>query len=404
MKTQRLQIPGGMQDTLPGECHAKREMEAMLRALFGLHGYAEIETPILEYYDALDDETYGYRPEHVWKTFDRAGRILAVRPDSTIPAVRLATGALSGWPLPLRLCYLQSATEYEQDALSMLCEQAQAGVELMGESAPESDAEVISLAVEALRKAGLKSFQVELGQAGFFTGFMREAGLTEEQIAVMRRLTEEKNTLGIQLYLRESAVSEDIAARLMRLPRLYGGVEVLDEAESLTAAPACREALQNLRQVIEALKAFGCEDIAVDLGMVHTAGYYTGSIFNILTGEVGQPLVSGGRYDRLPALYGRAMPAVGFALRLKLLMIALERQGASFVPPVPQRLIAFDPGCQARAAACAAELRGKGVSAVLAYGITRQEAAARIAAGQALSGLYVSAAGVEELKEVDPDA
>ena len=220
MKTQRLQIPGGMQDTLPGECHAKREMEAMLRALFGLHGYAEIETPILEYYDALDDETYGYRPEHVWKTFDRAGRILAVRPDSTIPAVRLATGALSGWPLPLRLCYLQSATEYEQDALSMLCEQAQAGVELMGESAPESDAEVISLAVEALRKAGLKSFQVELGQAGFFTGFMREAGLTEEQIAVMRRLTEEKNTLGIQLYLRESAVSEDIAARLMRLPRL----------------------------------------------------------------------------------------------------------------------------------------------------------------------------------------
>ena len=404
MKTQRLQIPGGMQDTLPGECRAKREMEAMLRKLFSLHGYAEIETPILEYYDALDDDTYGYRPEHVWKTFDRAGRILAVRPDSTIPAVRLATGALANEPLPLRLCYLQSATEYEQDALSMLCEQAQAGVELMGESAPESDAEVISLAVEALRRAGLKNFQVELGQAGFFTGFMREAGLDEEQTAVMRRLTEEKNTLGIQIYLRELAVSESVTRRLMRLPRLYGGVEVLYEAEKLTSAPACREALSNLRGVIAALRENGCEDIAVDLGMVHTAGYYTGSIFTIQTSEVGQPIVSGGRYDRLPALYGRSMPAVGFALRLKLLMIALERQGASFVPPVPQRLIAFEPGCYAEAVACAAALRAQGVSAVLAYGTGREEAAARVAAGQAEAGIYVGRDGAAELKEAKEHA
>jgi ATP phosphoribosyltransferase regulatory subunit len=90
MECRRLQIPSGMQDTLPGECARKRQLEAGLRRLFTLQGYQEIETPILEYYGALDDRTWGYRPEDVWKTFDSAGRILAVRPDSTIPAARMA--------------------------------------------------------------------------------------------------------------------------------------------------------------------------------------------------------------------------------------------------------------------------------------------------------------------------
>ena len=54
MESRKLQIPGGMQDTLPGECAHKRRLEGELRQLFTLNGYQEIETPILEYYDAND--------------------------------------------------------------------------------------------------------------------------------------------------------------------------------------------------------------------------------------------------------------------------------------------------------------------------------------------------------------
>ena len=101
MAQRRLQIPNGMQDTLPGECARKRQLEEQLRRLFTLEGYQEIETPVLEYYEALDDRTWGYRPEDLWKTFDSTGRILAVRPDSTIPAARMAAGRLAEAPLPL---------------------------------------------------------------------------------------------------------------------------------------------------------------------------------------------------------------------------------------------------------------------------------------------------------------
>ena len=60
MAQRRLQIPSGMQDTLPGECARKRQLEGRLRRLFTLQGYQEIETPILEFYDALDDRTFGH--------------------------------------------------------------------------------------------------------------------------------------------------------------------------------------------------------------------------------------------------------------------------------------------------------------------------------------------------------
>ena len=402
MEPRRLQIPTGMQDTLPGECARKRRLEQEVRRLFALSGYQEVETPVLEFYDTLDDPTYGYRPEHVWKTFDSRGRVLALRPDSTIPSVRLAAGRLREEALPLRLCYVQSANRYVSDSLSLLCEETQAGVELMGESSPMADAEVIALAIEALRGAGLKDFQIELGQAGFFDGFMQEAGLTPEQSAVLRGLTEQKNALGMQLYLEKLDVHQDVARRLMRLPRLYGGAEVLDEAEALTAHPLCRGAIAGLRSIIGYLTEYGCAQyLTIDLGMVHQANYYSGTIFRGMTADLGQPLLSGGRYDGLPARFGRALPATGFALSLKLLLMALERQGASFSPPIPDELVGFAPGCLRQAVGYAAQRRAEGCSVALLYDMTMDAMAERIRRGQARRGVFLTRDGRSIIPEED---
>ena len=397
MEQRRLQIPSGMQDTLPGECARKRQLEGLLRRLFTLEGYQEIETPILEYYDALDDRTWGYRPEDVWKTFDGAGRILAVRPDSTIPAARMAAGRLADASLPLRLCYLQSATKTLTDAASLLCEETQCGVELMGEASPEADAEVIALAVKACENAGLRDFQLELGQAQFVAGFLQEAGLTEEQSAALRGMIERKNALDMQLYLEKLDVSSDVAARLMRLPRLYGDVSVLDEAEQLTRHPLCMAAIGNLRQILAMLAEYGCDQyVSIDLGMAHQAYYYSGTIFRGLVAELGQPLLSGGRYDELPARFGRALPATGFALSMKLLMIALERQGAEFAAPIPDVALAFDPGCREAAIAWAQEKRAQGISVAMMYGMSEEALRDRVDANLAQSAVYITADGIQQ--------
>ena len=397
MPSRKLQIPGGMQDTLPGECARKRQLEQTLRHLFTLEGYQEIETPILEFYDALDDRTYGFRPEHLWKTFDSTGRILAVRPDSTIPAARMAAGKLADAPLPLRLCYLQSATKLLTETSSLLCEETQAGVELMGEGGAHADAEVIALAIHTLRESGLTGYQIELGQAQFVSGFLAEAGLTEEQSAAVAALTEQKSLLDMAHYLRDTGLAEDAVARVMRLPELYGDASVLDEAARLTQHPQCLAAIDNLRQIMTVLDEYGCADcISIDLGMAHQANYYSGTIFRGLVAELGQPLLSGGRYDHLMARFGRELPATGFALSLKLLLIALERQGAAFAAPIPDVVLSFDPACRAQAIAYAMQMRRRGVSVAILYGMNAEALRHRLSENKARTAVYITPDGLTQ--------
>lgn len=397
MAESRLQIPTGMQDTLPGECAGRRALEAFFRRLFAASGYREIETPVLEFYGALDDQTYGYRPEHVWKTFDRVGRVLALRPDSTIPAARLAAGTLANVPLPLRISYLQSACKFQSDTLSLLCEQPQAGVELMGEGGEAADAEVISLAVDCLRASGLRGWQIELGHAGFLNGFLREAALTPDQLAAVRELMACKDTQGIRQALA-GRVPPETAERLAALPLLLGGAEVLDEAERLTADPECRAATESLRRIVALLRAFGCEaTLTFDLAMAQEAGYYSGVIFRAHAAGVGQPVLSGGRYDGLVARFGRDLPAVGFALNTKTLLIALEAQGERFAPPALDWLVAADEAHMQAAVRRAVALRADGARAALCFGATREALQERLDRRDAAGAIRITDQGEEVL-------
>ena len=149
---------------------------------------------------------------------------------------------------------MQSAAKFHSETLSLLCEDTQAGVELMGEGSAQADAEVIALAVEALRAAGIRDFLIELGQVKFVSGFLEEAGLTAQQCAAVRDMMAHKNALDMQLYLDRLSIEADVSRRLMRLPQLFGDAAVLDEAEQLTQSPKCLRAIAHLRQVLSILQ------------------------------------------------------------------------------------------------------------------------------------------------------
>ena len=390
MSTTKFQIPEGMQDTLSGDCLRKRCVAQLLRTLFSRSGFRESETPLLEYYRTFDDEVYGFDAHHVWKTFDRQGRVLVLRPDSTIPAVRIAASRLMGEKLPLRLSYIHNVAAFPAEGSSSLCESTQAGVELMGEKSALADAEVIALAIDSLRQAGLKEFQIDLGQVAFFKGFMQEAGLTPEQTETIRRYVEEKNMLAMQLYLRECAVPGEVSSRLMKLPQLYGDESVLKEAEAITVSSLCREAISNLRQILDALDDYGCREyVSIDLGMVHAVNYYSGMIFRGITGCLGQPLLSGGRYDGLPAKYGRAMHATGFGLSINLLMAALLRQGEAFPAPAEGFVLGVSRQSLHAALGWAEIKRREGISVSLQYGAAKAELIQMVAEGRALQAACV---------------
>ena len=391
------QIPEGMQDTLPGECLQKRALEGRLRALFSAHGFKEAKTPQIEYFDVFTGGVSGIEARRMWKTFDAHGNILVVRPDNTTPMVRLAATKLRDAVLPIRLCYVQDALEFPQQEGARFCEMTQAGVELMGEGGAEADAEIVELAIRSLLRAGLTSFQIDIGQVDFFKGLMQEAGLSDADSEELRGYVEQKNMLAIELLLRDKAVGEHVKERIMRLPMLYGGEEVLESAWNMSESPLCRKAIDNLREVMRALADYGLSRyVSIDLGMVHAIHYYSGMILRGITGNLGRALLSGGRYDLLPADFGRPMPAIGFGIDVKQLLIALERQGVAFEEPVSDVLVGFEKGARAQAIAFAQEMREQGKRVEMCYERTGEEVAELGAKKGVRRAVYVDARGVHE--------
>lgn len=327
----RIRIPDGVQDTLPGECYNKRIAEDKLRQVFFLAGYDEVETPGFEYLEIFADDSGANTRRDGIKFIDKEGDVLLLRPELTTPIARMAASKLDCFPA--RLSYISNAYGNENAYYSSQREFAQAGIELLGEAGPGGDAEVIAVAIEALRQAGLKNFRIEIGQVEFFKGLMEESGLTPQESEELRLLVDQKNDLAIELFLRQRAqgdhcLAENVEEMIRQLPTLYGGKEIFDQAAAFSSSARCQAAVDNLREIYDLLRDMGMESyISVDFGMLQSIHYYSGLIFKGYCTGLGFSLLSGGRYDALLGRFGKDMPATGFAMGIRRLLLGLEQQG-----------------------------------------------------------------------------
>lgn len=306
-----VNTPEGTRDRLFAECRQRRQVQAALTGLFQKRGYAEVSTPEVEFYDLFLQSGNPIPQESMLKIIDRSGKIMVMRPDCTAPIARVAATRLKTVPLPQRLYYDQTVFRSDDAHKGGSSEIAQCGVELIGASGSKADLEMIALAVDSLRCCGLEQFHIELGHAGFFRELSASMEMPSEKVEQMRLLIEGKNFAALndllEPYARQSA-----CGALKQLSRLFGGAEVLDEAERLAGE---RNALSYLRSLYQDLSAAGYGAyLRFDLGLVHQIDYYTGVIFRGYVQGAGDAVLSGGRYDRLTEAFGREAPATGFAI------------------------------------------------------------------------------------------
>jgi len=323
MKQYAIATPKGTKDILYNECRTRRAVENRLAEMFAARGYDEIITPTLEYYDVLL-ESGTITQEEVYKLVDNSGRLLALRPDMTTPIARVAATRLAGADFPQRLYYIQNVFRTGKN-LPHGSEFTQAGVELLGAVGVRADTEVIALAIESLSRVSGK-YSVEIGHAEFFKALVRSLGTSEAFNEELRTLVEGKNFAALNDLLAPYA---DLPAyeALRRLPQLFGGEEVLDEALELARGCVGVEEINYLRTIFQELTAAGFGDnIMIDLGLVQHIHYYTGVVFRGYADGIGASVLNGGRYDSLTGLYGKAMPATGFAIGVDELCQCAEKE------------------------------------------------------------------------------
>lgn len=359
----KIYTPEGVQDILSEECFLKRNLEDKIRKMFRTCGYHEIETPTLEFYDTFSADTDMTPQEMMFKFFDQQGRILVLRPDITIPVARVAATKYRDMDYPIKLSYIGNTFRYNEMGGGKQKEFTQAGVEILGVSRPEADAEVIATAIEALRTADIEDFQIDIGQVEFFKGLMEETGLSDQDIEQLRILIDKKDFLGIEeLLARHNDISDCLKKLILELPRLFGSVDVIDRVESMAINKRSLNALANLRSILEVLEDYELSKyISIDLGMVQSLNYYTGIIFRGFTYGVGFPVLSGGRYDNLVEKFGRKCPATGFSLGINMLLMALEKQNVAGGRPGADTLVCYLKEGRKAAFKICSELREQGL-------------------------------------------
>ena len=346
MATNNKLTPDGTSDRLFSECEAETEITGRLASVFEEAGYRKVRTPGLEFLSVFAPSASYFPPEEMYKLSDSEGRLIAVRPDSTIPIARLVATKLKGAALPLKVYYAQSVFRRQPEHRGRDSEVMQMGVEFIGESGFAADVDMIDLAVRSLAAAYDGRFRIEIGHVGLYKRLMERLGADEDTAGRIHRYIESKNYSALEDAL-VGASERGTAELILRLPGLFGGAEALSGAAALFDGydPEISEMLAYLASVMDALTGrCGSENVMIDLGLVNQAEYYSSLVFRGYGESAGEPLLSGGRYDELFCDFDDDMPATGFGINVDLLVEAavagVARDGDAACDP------GFAPVCE----------------------------------------------------------
>lgn len=313
METQKCK---GARDLLPVDMEKFRQVEdAFLNSCLNW-GYREIKTPTLEYIHlftqagtltpAMLGRVYSFLDWDGW-----GGERIVLRPDGTIPAARLFVENMPKQKIS-RLCYITNVFAFEETGTENR-EKWQCGVELLGDSGPASDAEIIALALEIAGSLGLAKSQLKLSHAGVLKALIEDLKLKpSEREALLEEILEGN----WQALANTKSSNKGVTAVISALMTLKGKSNGF--LSNLQAIPAISRKLKNeiakFSSVTELLDSLGFK-YDIDFTSIKGFEYYTGLCFKLRCSN--KKICSGGRYDNLVGLVGgKEMPACGFAFNL----------------------------------------------------------------------------------------
>lgn len=360
--------PEGVRDIYNGECIQKHHLQTEIRKVFDSYGYDEIETPSFEYFEVFSREVGTIPSKYLYKFFDSEGNTLALRPDFTPSVSRACATYFNPENEVVTLSYTGNTFINNSRYQGRLKETTQMGVERIGDDSIEADAELLAMSVECLLKAGLKEFQVSVGQVDYFDSLLKEANLDSEEEERLLSLISQKNYFGVEDLVRDHNLPETLEKAFLELPHLFGSVEVLKKARSLTENPCAIKAVERLEEIYEILKIYGYEKyISFDFGMLTKIKYYTGIIFQAYTYGSGEPVLKGGRYNELLKHFGKPAASIGFGITIDSLLMALSRQKISIPTGTTPIVLSCTDSDRRETILKAQKLRSEGKAVALRY-------------------------------------
>ena len=372
MKKYLKLTPEGTKDFLFAECSAMDDICGKIERVFVSRGFKKVITPGIEFYDVFSVPCSGIAQEEMFKLTDNKGRLLVARPDSTLPIARVMATRLKNSLLPIRLYYKQAVYRNQPTLTGRRTELMQMGVELLGVKGLRADLEILTTAINAL-SAVAEDFRIELGHAEVFDALSDELDIDGDYKEKIRVSIESKNYSALNNLLDKLAPCKAVAA-IRRLPSLFGGEEVIGEAEQICEGTKAQDALGYLRKLYQCLATLGLGDkVIIDLGLVQRNDYYTGFVFSGYINGIGDAVMTGGRYDGLLSEFDAPMGAAGFAIDTDAVTLLRLSDGSVSYSDNPDVLVYAADGQEMEAIALVHQMEQEGTKARFSVLATMEE-------------------------------
>ncbi len=312
-------LPDHIADVLPSEARHIEELRRELLDIARCYGYELVIPPLLEHLESLLSGAASALDLQTFKLVDQlSGRMLGLRADSTPQVARIDAHLLNRRGVT-RLCYCGPVLHTRPGGPHATREPLQLGAEIYGHAGLEADLEVLSLALAGLSAVEAQALAVDMADARIVRALTADMALSATGLSQIHAALAAKDLSELKVLTRDAPAAS--RRGLLALPQLYGGAEVLTEAEKLLpAGPLIAQALAELRWLAQRVEGVR---VSFDLADLRGYAYYSGATFSIYARGGSDALVRGGRYDEVGAVFGRNRPAAGFSLDLKALVRVL---------------------------------------------------------------------------------
>ncbi len=396
----KARLPRGFRDRGPVEIARERRMLDTIRGVYETYGFDALETPFLEYTDALGkflpDQD---RPnEGVFSFQDEDSQWLSLRYDLTAPLARYVAENYQNLPRPFRRYQIGTVFRNEKPGPGRFREFIQCDADTVGSAAPSADAEMVMMFSDALDALGLKrgEFVVKVNSRKLLDGVLEAAGVASGDAArrgIVLRAIDKLDRLGANGvrallgegrkdesgdYTKGAGLAPDQVARVLAFVApaaandTDGALRAI--ANAVAGSKTGEEGIAELSEIcrIVAGCGYGEDRVRLDSGIVRGLDYYTATVFEAqlttpVQNEDGDTVVfgsvgGGGRYDDLVARFtGQRVPAVGFSIGVSRLATALRGKEQAAEPLVV--VTVFDKKDAAPSFAMVRELRAAGLRA-----------------------------------------
>lgn len=340
--TDRALLPTGLEDVLPMDAEFEADIVAKLMGTFASHGYERVKPPLIEFEENLLQGSGAAIAAQTFRVMDPVSqRMLGIRPDMTVQVDRIATSRLINAPRPLRLSYTGQVLRVKGSQLRPERQFGQAGVELIGSDAHTGDAEIILLALEALKKAGATNLSVDLGLPRLVPVLCDSLDVDIPTREILRESLDRKDRASLKK--AGGKVAELFTALLDSAGPATIGINILNSLELSGKADALRERLLGVYTLVHT----HAPDLNLTVDPVENRGYeyHSGVTYTFYAKGARSELGRGGRY-----VAGSGEPAAGFTLFIDSLMRTLPK-------PSGENRIFFPFECDRQAAR---DLRSQG--------------------------------------------